>query len=336
MSSSPTSPGPTSPGPTGSGGTSADALSATPVAGPVAATHRADDALAHVVPSWRPAPTTAATASVTRPQRPRRWPVVVGGLVVLYALVVPAVAGLTGWWGGGATGSVDYVTGTTAPTWTHPFGTDVAGRDLFVRCARALQVSLLAALVGAVAAAVVGTTLGATSAMLAGRADRLLMRAVDGVAAVPHLLLGIIIATVYRGSLWTVVLVVALTHWTGTTRLVRGEVLSLRERPWVRAATAQGYTRTQVLRHHVLPHVGAQVGVATALLVPHAVWHETTLTFLGLGMPPHQASLGSLIELAQQSVLSGAWWTLAAPAGLLVLVTVCLGAALHREHRHGI
>lgn len=287
-------------------------------------------------PPWRAPATMAGLSSVTHPLRTPRWPYAAGAVIVLYALLVPIVAGATGWWGGADTGAVDYVAGATAPSWAHPLGTDVAGRDLFVRCARALRVSLLAAAVGAAAAALVGTALGAASAMLGGRADRVLMRAVDGIAAVPHLLLGIIIATVYRGSLWTVVLVVALTHWTGTTRLVRGEVLSLRERAWVRAATSQGYTRRQVLRHHVLPHVGAQVGVATALLVPHAVWHETTLTFLGLGMPPHQASLGSLIELAQQSVVSGAWWTLAAPVGLLVAATVCLGAALHRGARHAV
>ncbi|WP_234346626.1 ABC transporter permease [Cellulomonas timonensis] len=287
-------------------------------------------------PPWRAPATMAGLSSVTHPPRTPRWPYAAGAVIILYALAVPIVASATGWWGGADTGAVDYVAGVTAPSWAHPFGTDVAGRDLFVRCARALQVSLLAAAVGAAVAALLGTALGAASAMLGGRADRILMRGVDGVAAVPHLLLGIIIATVYRGSLWTVVLVVALTHWTGTTRLVRGEVLSLRERAWVRAATSQGYTRRQVLRHHVLPHVGAQVGVATALLVPHAVWHETTLTFLGLGMPPHQASLGSLIELAQQSVVSGAWWTLAAPAGLLVAATVCLGAALHRGARHAV
>ncbi|QCB93757.1 ABC transporter permease [Cellulomonas shaoxiangyii] len=281
--------------------------------------------------AWRlPGSVHGSSASGARARAPR-WPWAAGALVVLYALLVPVVAARTGWWGGAAPDAVDYVTGTVAPSWAHPFGTDVAGRDLFVRSAAALRVSLLAAVVGACASALAGTLLGAVSAMVGGRVDRLLMRGVDGFAAVPHLLMGIIIASVYRGSLWTVVLVVALSHWTGTARLVRGEVLSLRERAWVRAATAQGYTRRQVLRLHVLPHVGAQVGVATALLVPHAIWHETTLTFLGLGLPPHRASLGSLIDLAQQSVLSGAWWTLAAPAGLLVLATVSIGAALHRE-----
>ncbi|MCC2314742.1 ABC transporter permease [Cellulomonas xiejunii] len=262
--------------------------------------------------------------------RRARGALIVGGLVVLYAVLVPVVASATGWWGGAGGRAVDYVTGSTAPSTAHPFGTDVAGRDMFVRCARALQVSLLAALVGSAASAFVGTLLGATSAVLGGRADRLLMRGVDAFAAVPHLLLGILVATVYRGSLWTVVLVVAVTHWTATTRLVRGEVLSLRERGWVRAAVSQGGSRARVLRHHVLPHVGAQVAVATALLVPHAVWHETTLTFLGLGLPPHQASLGSLIDLAQQSVTTGAWWTLVAPVGLLVVATVCLGLAMQR------
>ncbi len=250
-------------------------------------------------------------------------------LLVGYAVVVPLLpADLA---------HVDYALGATTPTWAHPFGTDLAGRDLFVRSAYGLRISLLAALSGATCAVVVGALVGACCALVGGRLDRWTMRVVDGVNAVPHLLLGIVVASVLRGSFLTIVLVVAATHWTQTARLVRAELLALGTADFYRAAVAQGLNRRELLRHHAMPRIASQLAVALGLLVPHAVWHESTLTFLGLGLPPHEPSLGALLDLGQQALLSGAWWTLAAPAGLLVAVTVCLAGALAgggKEH-HG-
>ncbi len=304
-----------------------------------AATRGAAPGAAHAAPAatglaWHaPGTTHGATATADR-----RWQrgvaVAVLGLVVLYAAAVPLLAARFGWWGGVDQNAVDYTGGLTGPTLAHPFGTDVAGRDLFVRSAQALRVSLLAAVLGAGAATVVGGTIGATIALVGGRVDQVASRTIDAFTAVPHLLLGIVIASIWRGSLWTVVLVVAATHWNHTARLTRAHVLTLKERAWVRTALSQGYTRPQVLRHHVGGHVLSQVTIAGALLVPHAIWHETTLTFLGLGLAPHQPSLGSLINLAQQSVFAGAWWTLAVPVALLVVATISLAATLRRKDPH--
>ncbi|MFF2453399.1 ABC transporter permease [Isoptericola sp. NPDC058082] len=264
-----------------------------------------------------------------RPVRPSRllrpvpWHALAAGglaLLVAYAVVVPLLPV--------DIDHVDYATGATGPSWAHPFGTDLTGRDLFVRSAHGLRISLLAALAGATSAVVVGALVGAGCALAGGRLDRWGMRIVDGVNAVPHLLLGIVVASVLRGSFLTIVLVVAATHWTQTARLVRAELLAVGTSDFYRAAVAQGFTRRQLLRHHAVPRVAAQLAVALGLLVPHAVWHESTLTFLGLGLPPHEPSLGVLLDLGQQALLSGAWWTLAAPAGLLVAVTVCLSGCL--------
>ncbi|SKC81247.1 ABC transporter permease [Krasilnikoviella flava] len=269
---------------------------------------------------------TVPTVSPLRAVRTRRavpWrAVAVTGLALLvaYALVVPLLPV--------DIDRVDYATGATRPSWGHPFGTDLTGRDLFVRSAHGLRISLLAALAGATSAVVVGALVGAGCALAGGRVDRWGMRVVDGVNAVPHLLLGIVVASVLRGSFLTIVLVVAATHWTQTARLVRAELLAVGTSDYYRAAVAHGFTRRQLLRHHAAPRLAAQLVVALGLLVPHAVWHESTLTFLGLGLPPHAPSLGVLLDLGQQALLSGAWWTLAAPAGLLVAVTVCLSGCL--------
>ncbi|EME55790.1 ABC transporter [Rhodococcus ruber BKS 20-38] len=252
------------------------------------------------------------------------WRLVAGiglALLVAYAVLVPILVPVD-------LDHVDYGTGPVTPTPLHPFGTDIAGRDVFVRAAYGLRVSLLAASAGAFGAVLIGSLAGASCALFGGAVDRWGMRMVDAVNAVPHLLLGIVVASVLRGSLMTIVLVVAATHWTQTARLVRAELLALGTSDFYRASISLGLTQGQLLRYHAAPRLAGQLTVAVGLLVPHAVWHESTLTFLGLGLPPHQPSLGALLDFGQQALLSGAWWTLAAPAGLLVAVTVCLAGCL--------
>jgi ABC-type dipeptide/oligopeptide/nickel transport system permease subunit len=248
------------------------------------------------------------------------------GLVILlaYAVFVPMTNAVD-------PRAVDYGLGAVPPAPGHWFGTDLMGRDLFVRSASALQVSLFAALVGALAAVFVGACTGMVSALVGGLTDRMFMRLLDGFNAVPHLLLGIIVASAFRGSLGSIVAVIAVTHWTHTARLVRAEILSVKERSWILASINQGMTRLQLLRYHLVPHLAAQLSVSVGLLIPHAIWHETTLSFLGLGLPPHQPSLGALIQLSQQSLLSGAWWTLAFPVGLLVVSTLCIAGISRRK-----
>ena len=236
-----------------------------------------------------------------------------------YAVGVPWVAGVDD-------RVTDFAAARSAPSLQHPFGTDSAGRDLFVRTAAGLRVSLLIAVVCAVLSTVLGALVGALSAAAGGWADRLTMRVVDGVNAVPHLLLGIVLVALFRGSLVAVIASIALTHWTQVARVVRAEVLSLRDRPHVDAAVLGGASRWRVVHRHLLPAALPQALVAAVLLLPHAVWHESTLSFLGLGLPPHRASLGTLLEEARSSLLLGGWWTLVFPALGLLLATVAVAA----------
>jgi peptide/nickel transport system permease protein len=143
---------------------------------------------------------------------------------------------------------------------------------------------------------------------------------------VPHLLLGIVLVALFRGSLIAVIASIALTHWTQVARIVRAEVLSLRDRPHVDAAVLGGASRWRVVHRHLLPAALPQALVAAVLLLPHAVWHESTLSFLGLGLPPHQPSLGTLLAEARSSLLLGGWWTLLFPALGLVLTTLAVAA----------
>ena len=221
-----------------------------------------------------------------------------------------------------------------APSPAHPGGTDDLGRDVLQRSLYGLRVSLLVGVVAALAATVIGGVVGGLAGMLGGWADRVLMRVVDTISALPHLLLGIFVVAMLRPGLGAVILSIGLTHWLSTARIVRSELLSLRTRPFVDAAIAQGAGRLRVLTRHLLPHVLPRIALATTLMIPHAVWHETSLSFLGLGLPPHLASLGNMINDGQRSLLAGAWWASIVPDAVIVVVTLAIAVLTARWRDH--
>ncbi|WP_221350129.1 ABC transporter permease [Streptomyces beigongshangae] len=262
---------------------------------------------------WR---TRAVARRSTRAWRVRGSAAVVA-VLVLAVLLVPPFVQLD-------QQAVDLAAKLRPPSWEHPFGTDDVGRDLLLRCVYGLRVSLLVGVVAAVVATVVGTAVGALAGALGGWPDRVLMRLVDVFASVPHLLLGIFIVAMFRPGVWPVVVSVALTHWLSTARIVRAEVLSLRSRPYVDAAISGGASRYRVAVRHLLPGVLPQAGLAAVLMVPHAVWHESALSFLGLGLPTHQASLGTLVQTARGSLLAGDWWPTLFPGLCTVVATLAI------------
>ena len=231
--------------------------------------------------------------------------------VVSYAVLVPVLIP-------GHYLEADLSQARLAPGALHWFGTDSAGHDLFVRVALGLRVSLVVAGCCAVISTVLGVGIGALSAVWGGKVDAVLMRVTDAVNALPQLLLGIAIVAFYPGSLVAIVTSIALVHWCPVARVVRSISLSTREMEYVDAAYLSGASRWQVLHRHLLPAVAGQMKVSVALLFPHAIWHESTLSFLGLGISPDRPSLGTLLEIARSEVLIGCWWSLVFPAGALV------------------
>lgn len=209
-----------------------------------------------------------------------------------------------------------------APSPAHPFGTDYAGHDLFVRVAQGLRVSLLIAVLCALIATALGVLIGTLAAVAGGLLDALLMRLSDAVNALPHLLLGIVLVALFRGSLAAIVASIALTHWPQVARLVRSEALSTRSAEFVDVAYLAGASRAHVLLRHIVPAALTQAVVAVVLITPHAIWHESTLSFLGLGLSPDQPSLGTLLQQARSETLLGGWWALVFPASLLVAATL--------------
>ncbi|MER7719769.1 ABC transporter permease [Streptomyces flaveolus] len=291
---------------------------ADPVAGPVA------EKAARPTAAWR---SYGAARRSTRALRLRTSAAVVA-VTVLAVLLVPPLVQLD-------QQAVDLAAKLRPPSPEHPFGTDDVGRDLLLRCVYGLRVSLLVGVAAALTATVVGTAVGALAGALGGWVDRTVMRVVDAFSSVPHLLLGIFIVAMFRPGVWPVVISVALTHWLSTARIVRAEVLSLRSRPYIDAAVTGGASRWRVTVRHLLPGVLPQAALAAVLMVPHAMWHESALSFLGLGLPTHTASLGNLIQGARGSLLAGQWWPTLFP-GLFIIVPTLAVAGLAGAWRERI
>ncbi|MFR9725523.1 ABC transporter permease [Streptomyces sp. MS19] len=220
--------------------------------------------------------------------------------------------------------AIDLTARLIPPSWDHPFGTDDVGRDLLLRSVYGLRVSLTVGVVAALVAAVLGLAIGCVAGAAGGRTDRLLMRLVDTFSAVPHLLMGIFIVAMFRPGVWPVIVSVGLTHWVSTARIVRAEVLSLRTRPYIDAAISGGAGRRRVVLRHLMPAVLPQAGLAAVLMVPHALWHESALSFLGLGIPAHQASLGTMINAARGPLAAGDWWPTLFPGLFIILPTLAI------------
>ncbi|MHC3004147.1 ABC transporter permease [Gordonia metallireducens] len=246
-------------------------------------------------------------------------PWIVLGVFALLAVGCPFVAGDQ---------TADFAQALRAPGDGTLLGTDHSGYDLGVRTAEGLRISLLIAIACAVLATVLGVVTGVASVTVGGWVDAIVMRVVDGVNALPHLVVGVVIAAMWRGEPVAIIASIALTHWPAVARVVRAELLEATSAGWVETARLAGASRTFVATRHLLPAVSGQVLVAMTVLLPHAVWHETTLSFLGVGLSPDAASLGTLLGQARGDVLTGAWWTLVVPGvALMVTALACSGAA---------
>lgn len=208
-----------------------------------------------------------------------------------------------------------------APNGEFPLGTDRFARDVFSRILYGARVSLSIGFVAVGISVTIGTLLGAISGFLGGKVDALIMRFVDMVIAFPRLVLLItIIALFERSSIFLIIAVLALTQWPATARIVRGEALSLRERDFIQAARALGFTRMRIILRHVIPNTMAPVIVAATLGLGNVIVLEAGLSFLGLGLQPPTPSWGSMVASGRGTLLT-AWWISTFP-GVAIVITV--------------
>ncbi len=259
-------------------------------------------------------------------QRLRRDRVAMASLVVivfivLLALGAPVVAALTG-----HPPNEQYrQTGLSpdglpvAPTSTFWFGTDDLGRDILVRIAYGARISLLVGVVATALTVAIGVVVGLVAGFLGGIVDTLLARLVDIVLSMPFLLVAIALVSITGPSLGVTIVVIGSFSWASVARIVRGQVISLREREFVEAARSLGASDRRIMFVDILPNVLAPVIVYTSLLIPIVILTEAALSFLGLGLPPPTPDWGGMINAAT-NYYTTSWWFVFFP-GLALLVT---------------
>jgi peptide/nickel transport system permease protein len=217
----------------------------------------------------------------------------------------------------------------TGPSGTHLFGVDERGRDVFTRVLYGTRVSLEASLIAMALTVIIGVTAGLITGYFRGRIDTLFSRVMDLFLAFPVLVLAVglgvacadgCLGGVIQPGLPVVIFVITLTTWPYMARIVRGQVLSLREREFVEASRSLGASDTRIIVREILPNLVAPIIVYSTVLVPQNIIYEASLSFLGVGIDPSKPSWGAMISDAT-SVFQDAWWFMVFP-GLALLITV--------------
>lgn len=209
---------------------------------------------------------------------------------------------------------------TKGGTWDHILGTDNLGRDLLSRIIYGSRVSLLVGIFSVFVAGIIGVFLGLVSGYYGGLIDRILMRLVDSFLAIPSILFIIVILTVFSPGILTLIFVIGATTWIQYARIIRGEVLSIRERDYVKAARSIGVNNPLILIKHILPNVFSIFVVVSTLNVATTVILEASLSFLGIGIQPPEISWGMMLNGGRDYLATG-WWLATFP-GIAITLTV--------------
>lgn len=208
-----------------------------------------------------------------------------------------------------------------APSWSHPFGTDWLGRDMFTRTIKGLAISIQIGLLASSVSVMIALVLGMCAATMGEKVDAAISWLVDLFMGVPHLVALILIAVVLGGGAKGVIIGVALTHWPSLTRVIRAEVMQLRSSQYVLVSRHLGRSRWWIASRHILPHLLPQFFVGLILIFPHAILHEAAITFLGFGLSPHLPAIGVILSESMGYLAAGMWWLAFFP-GLSLLFIV--------------
>lgn len=217
---------------------------------------------------------------------------------------------------------VDLLNIFVSPGLNHPFGTDWIGRDMVLRTVKGLSLSMKIGMLCSISSGIIAVILGVAGPMFGGKVDWVISWLIDLVLSVPHTLVIILISIAFGGGLKGIVLGVTLTHWTSLTRVIRAEVMQIKEMEYTKISRNFGKSQFYIAKEHVLPHIIPQLVVGIVLVFPHAILHEASITFLGFGLPPHEPAIGVILAESMKYLTSGHWWLAFFPGLSLVLISM--------------
>lgn len=209
-----------------------------------------------------------------------------------------------------------------APSFVHIFGTDWMGRDMFFRTIKGLSLSIIIGLGASIISSIIATVL----AFLASSnkyLDSFVSWLIDLFASIPHILLIMMISIALGKGAFGVIMAVAFSHWVNLTRVLRAEVLQINTSEYVALSNKFGKSKFWIAKEHILPLILSQIFVGTLLVFPHAIMHESSVTFLGFGLSPHEPAIGIILSESMSYLAMGAWWLAFFP-GLALLIVVLL------------
>ena len=217
----------------------------------------------------------------------------------------------------------DFSRKNLAPCLQYPFGTDWLGRNMFYRTLTGLSMSILIGVSAAGVSAIVAMVLGIAAAARDTKTDSVISFIIDMIMGIPHILLLLLISYAAGKGLKGVVIGVALTHWTSLARLIRGEVMQLKQSEYILIAEKLGHSKWKIAVKHMLPHLLPQFLVGLVLMFPHAILHESSITFLGFGLSVEQPAIGIILSESMTYLIMGKWWLALFP-GIMLVITVAL------------
>ena len=254
-------------------------------------------------------------------------------IFLIVAVVILAAVTAAGILTEGYAVETDFSQRNLSPSLQHLFGTDWMGRDMLARTLSGLSLSIRIGILTAVVSAAVALFLGTASAVLGRKADAVISWCIDLVMGIPHILLVMLISLACGRGLVGVVAGVALSHWPSLARVIRGELMQLRQAPYILVAEKMGVSKLQNVKRHMLPHLLPQFLTGLILLFPHAILHESSVTFLGFGLSSEQPAIGVILSESMQYLTTGKWWLALFPGLALVLVVVLFALLGERVRR---
>ena len=218
--------------------------------------------------------------------------------------------------------SIDLINKNQSPSIMHIFGTDWIGRDMFFRTLKGLSISMKIGVLSSIISGIIAVILGIIGPTCGKRVDAVITWFIDLVLSVPHTLIIILISMAAGGGLKGIVLGVSLTHWTSLTRVIRAEVMQIKEAEYTKIARNFGKSSFYIAKNHILPHIIPRLLVGIVLIFPHAILHESSVTFLGFGLQSHEPAIGIILSESMKYLTSGKWWLAFFPGLSLGLVSI--------------